>query len=163
ARQASENARQAQYQTYRARLAAAAAALSHHDVADTARQLDEAPEDLRGWEWRHLHARLDDSAAGLPPGQLLRPGPSGFHPAALTPDAVVVTDEARRRISSIPRGDVRGESPVFHFADDTTWLLAEIPDQPEKVIRILESTGRERLLRLPPGHRAGYPMQFSPD
>src|SRR5262249_54750171 len=45
ARAADENARQARYQTYRARLAAAAAALSHHDVADAARQLEEAPEE----------------------------------------------------------------------------------------------------------------------
>jgi eukaryotic-like serine/threonine-protein kinase len=63
---AEHNARQARYQTYRARLAAAAAALSRHDVADAARQLKEAPEELRGWEWRHLYARLDDSAATIP-------------------------------------------------------------------------------------------------
>ena len=37
-----------------------------HDVADAARQLDAAPEDLRGWEWRHLHSRLDDSSAVIP-------------------------------------------------------------------------------------------------
>src|SRR5262249_4654249 len=131
-------------------------------VADAARQLDEAPAELRGREWRHLHARLDDSAAVLPPGQPLRRGPSGFHVAALTPDSVAVTDEEGRRISSPPRGDVPGESPGLHSADDPTWLLAEILDQPEKAIRILESTGRERLLRLPPG-RSAAGLQFSPD
>jgi hypothetical protein len=90
---ADQNARLARYQAYRARLAAAAAALFHHDVADAARQLDEAPQELRGWEWRHLHARLDDSAAALPAGQLLRRGRSGFRFASLTPDALVVKDE----------------------------------------------------------------------
>src|SRR5262249_20798415 len=79
AHQANENERLGRYQTYLARLAAASAALSHHDVADAARQLDAAPEELRGWEWRHLHARLDDSAAVLPAGLPLRRGPSGFH------------------------------------------------------------------------------------
>src|SRR5262249_18259119 len=64
-RRAKDNERRAEYQTYRARLAAAAAALSHHDVADAARQLEAAPRELRGWEWQHLHARLDDSAAVL--------------------------------------------------------------------------------------------------
>jgi hypothetical protein len=54
------------YQTYRARIAAAVAALSAHDVADAARQLEEAPEELRDWEWRHLHSRLDDSSAMVP-------------------------------------------------------------------------------------------------
>src|SRR5262249_14005614 len=67
------------YQAYRARIAAAGSALQNHDVADAARQLEAAPQEMRGWEWRHLHARLDDSAAVLPAGQLLRRGPSGFH------------------------------------------------------------------------------------
>jgi hypothetical protein len=76
ARLANENERLARYETYRARLAAAAA-LSH-DVADAARQLEAAPREQRGWEWRHLHARLDDSAAVLPEGQPLRRGPGSW-------------------------------------------------------------------------------------
>src|SRR5262249_46625501 len=68
---AEHGARQARYQAYRARLAAATAALSHHDVADADRQLEAAPQELRGWEWRHLHARLDDSAAALPAHEAL--------------------------------------------------------------------------------------------
>src|SRR5262249_30603782 len=78
ARQARENERQARSQAYRARLAAAAAALSHHHVADAARQLKEVPEELRGWEWRPLHARLDDSAGTIP----LPKGTAGFLLAA---------------------------------------------------------------------------------
>ncbi len=66
ARLANERERVATYQTYRARIAAAVAALSHHDVADAARQLDAAPEALRDWEWRHLRTRLDDSIAAIP-------------------------------------------------------------------------------------------------
>src|SRR5262245_53307120 len=125
ARQARANERQARYQAYRAyraRLAAAAAALAHHDVVAAARQLEAVPEELRGWEWRHLHARLDDSAAVLPAGQLLRRGASGFHLAAFTPDALVVSDEEGRRISSTPRRDVRGGPAVIHSADGRTWL-----------------------------------------
>ena len=66
ARVANERERDATYQSYRARIAAAVAALSQHDVADAARQLDAAPEALRDWEWRHLHSRLDDSIAVFP-------------------------------------------------------------------------------------------------
>jgi WD40 repeat protein/predicted Ser/Thr protein kinase len=161
ARLAQENERLARYQTYRARLAAAAAALSHHDVADAARQLEAAPEELHGWEWRHLHARLDDSTAVLPVGRPLRRGPSGFHIAVFTPDALVVSDEEGRRISSTPY-PVVPRHPVVHSADDK-WLLAEILDGPGGVIRLLESTGRKRLLRLPPGHHSVNPMHFSPD
>jgi WD40 repeat protein/predicted Ser/Thr protein kinase len=163
ARQAKANERRGRYQTYLARLAAATAALSHHDVADAARQLEAAPRELRDWEWHHLHARLDDSAAALPGGQLLRRGPSGFHLAVFGPDALVVTDEKGRPISSTPRPDVPEKWPVIHSADDTTWLIAEFLDQPAGPIRILESTGRQRLLRLPPDHHNGIAKRFSPD
>ena len=77
-------------------MAAAAAALAVHDVADAARQLDEAPEDLRGWEWRHFHSRLDDSSAvvPLPAGEygflLGAPDPLGV--AAMTPAGLRLTD-----------------------------------------------------------------------
>ena len=56
-------------EAYQARLAAAIAAMGHHDIREAARQLDAAPHELRGWEWRHLHSRLDQSlavVAGLP-------------------------------------------------------------------------------------------------
>ena len=66
AQQAIDEQREALFQAYRARMAAASAALSAHDVADAARHLDAAPEDLRDWEWRHLHSRLDDSSAVIP-------------------------------------------------------------------------------------------------
>jgi WD40 repeat protein len=63
AQQAIGDKREALFQAYRARLAAAAAAISGHDVADAARQLNAAPENLRDWEWRHLRSRLDDSTS----------------------------------------------------------------------------------------------------
>jgi WD40 repeat protein len=70
ARQADDEKQAAQYQAYRASLAAASAALEIHDVADADRHLKAAPKGLRGWEWRHLHSRLDDSSAkiALPAG-----------------------------------------------------------------------------------------------
>ena len=34
-----------------------------HDVEEATRRLDEAPADLRGWEWDHLRSRLDESVA----------------------------------------------------------------------------------------------------
>src|SRR5262249_22025118 len=66
ARMANERERDATYQSYRARIAAAVAALSHHDVVDAARQLDAAPEAWRDWEWRHLRNTLDDSTSMFP-------------------------------------------------------------------------------------------------
>ena len=80
--------RVATYESYRARIAAAVAAISRHDVADAARQLSAAPEALRDWEWRHLHARLDDSIAVFPANagesQFLIDDPKGIRIARLS-------------------------------------------------------------------------------
>src|SRR5262249_11936754 len=96
ARLANERAREAIYQSYRARIAAAAAALSHHDVTDADSQLDAAPEALRGWEWRHLHARLDDSTSVIPVAaggaQFLIGDPKGIRIASSTPASLRLTD-----------------------------------------------------------------------
>src|SRR5262249_30169603 len=56
---------------------------------------------------------------------------------------------------------------TVHVVNDTTWLAAELaadlPD-PWHPIRVLESSGRERLLpRPPPGYGNVAPMQFSTD
>ena len=41
-----------------------------HDIREAGRQLDAVPHELRGWEWRHLQGRLDQSLAVVagPPG-----------------------------------------------------------------------------------------------
>ena len=87
ARMANERERDANYQSYRARIAAAVAALSHHDVADAARQLEAAPEAFRDWEWRHLRTRLDDSTTVFPAtageSQFLIRDPKGIRIATL--------------------------------------------------------------------------------
>lgn len=51
--------RQAQQQAYVASLSAASAALRALDVGEARLQLERAPAELRGWEWRHLAARLE--------------------------------------------------------------------------------------------------------
>ncbi len=96
AQQAIDEKREAQFQAYRARIAAAAAALSAHDVADAARQLDAAPEDLRDWEWRHLSSRLDDSSEviQLPAGGVgfLFGAPDRLRAATVASDGMHLTD-----------------------------------------------------------------------
>ncbi|MFO0874124.1 MAG: protein kinase [Phycisphaerales bacterium] len=46
---------------YQSMLAAAAASLRWHETEEARQQLDAVPAERRGWEWRHLHSRLDDS------------------------------------------------------------------------------------------------------
>jgi WD40 repeat protein/predicted Ser/Thr protein kinase len=95
-RQADDKTREAQFQEYRAHIAAAVAALSVHDEAEAARQLEEAPEALRDWEWRHLHSRLDDSSAvlPLPAGRrhFLIGAPDRLRLGTLTPAGLRLTD-----------------------------------------------------------------------
>ncbi len=49
------------YHAYLASISAAASALVNDDVALAQRSLNRAPPTLRGWEWRHLSAQLDQS------------------------------------------------------------------------------------------------------
>ena len=62
---ADERTAEAQRQAYRASMVAASSALRHHEVSESKRHLDAAPEHLRGWEWNHLASRLDDSVLTL--------------------------------------------------------------------------------------------------
>jgi WD40 repeat protein/predicted Ser/Thr protein kinase len=112
ARQAIEEKREAQFQAYRARIAAAGAALQNHDVADAARQLEAAPTELRGWEWRHLHSRLDDSSAVIPlPAvkldAILLGAPDRLQAAAGTSAGLCLTDLESGQTRTLPIGSER--------------------------------------------------------
>jgi WD40 repeat protein/predicted Ser/Thr protein kinase len=101
AHDARHSARLARSQAYQARLAAAVAALAGHDVADAARHLERAPQELRGWEWAHLHSRLDDRDGRIvaAPGErlfLIR-RPDGIVVGRLTPTSLRLTDLDGRR------------------------------------------------------------------
>jgi eukaryotic-like serine/threonine-protein kinase len=102
ARRANERERDATYQTYRARIAAASAALLQHDVVDAARHLDAAPGSLRGWEWQHLRNRLDDSAFVFTatPGELAFRAPEGFRIARTTKSNLHVLDMEGHELTS---------------------------------------------------------------
>ena len=95
ARQAEAEKQAALYQAYRASIAAAGAALQNHEVADAARHLEAGPTALRGWEWRHLHSRLDDSSSvvRLPEGEgFLIAGPDQLRVGVLTSAGLRLTD-----------------------------------------------------------------------
>jgi eukaryotic-like serine/threonine-protein kinase len=110
--QANAEKREAQFQTYRARMAATVAALATHDVADARRQLDAAPEHRRAWEWRHLSSRLDDSSAMIPlpagGGSCLLGAPDQLRVAAITPTGLRLTDLEGGEPRNLPIGPERG-------------------------------------------------------
>jgi hypothetical protein len=54
------------WERYQAEIAAAAAALQLQASSVAQRALEQAPEEHRNWEWRHLHSQLDNARAVLP-------------------------------------------------------------------------------------------------
>jgi eukaryotic-like serine/threonine-protein kinase len=138
---AERNAREARYQTYRARLAVAVAALAKYDVADTAHQLDEAPPELRAWEWDHLHSRLDDSFAVLQqpadsPIFLLN-GPRGLSVGATTAGSVRVNDSDGRESLRFPLGTERLASLVA-----TPGGVRAVVFAGDRLVRLRDEAGR---------------------
>ena len=124
ARQRAERAGAAErWERYRSNIAAAAAALQL-EHSDTARRaLEAAPQEHRGWEWRHLHVRLDDSRAVMPGGKPAsefwwpRPiiSPSGDQLASVDSDprAINIWDVATGTAIAALRGH---EGPVYALA-----------------------------------------------
>jgi WD40 repeat protein/predicted Ser/Thr protein kinase len=141
---AEKNARTALSQAYRARLAAAAASLSAHDVTDAAHQLDEAPDDLRGWEWRHLHSRLDDSTSKitLPPraGARLLPARDRLRIAIVTGDGVSLTDLDGGEPVAVP---LRAQGLVVGGITQTPVGLRIAAWVDSRTFRLLDENGRE--------------------
>jgi WD40 repeat protein/predicted Ser/Thr protein kinase len=128
ARDARRSARLARSQEYQARLAAAVAALAVNDVADAARHLERVPQDLRGWEWRHLHSRLDDSYAvvRLPPGDpgLLVSGPGGLRVGRFTDAGIRFTDDSGNESSDRPFPDPATEAVPLAETQGDWWRAA---------------------------------------
>jgi WD40 repeat protein/predicted Ser/Thr protein kinase len=160
---AQDKEREATYQTYRARLAAAVAALGNHDVADAARQLEAAPKALRGWEWRHLSSRLDDSSDVLrfrpTDPALLLSGPEGVRVGTFTGAGLCFRDENGRVFAQPPIPRSAGQ--WFALAGSATrWLLAVT--EHGRLVRLRDETGRVVCTIKP---RKGEPgrLAFSPD
>jgi WD40 repeat protein len=149
ARRAAEAARR---EAYRAGLAAAASALEDGDVIAARRHLRAAPAATRGWEWRYLDARLDDSVLRLEdldgPVAVVADGDDG---------SVVGLEEvggARRlrRWDRVTGHRVRGRDvdatarPVIARADDLPFLARAVYfHEGERAIEVLDASSRRAL------------------
>jgi WD40 repeat protein len=160
ARKAQESARLARSQTYQARLAAAVAALSEHDVAGAARHLGQAPEELRGWEWRHLHSRLDDRFASIAaaPGETLSllPRPDGVRVGRLAHSGLIVTDLDGQSVRTISLDRARLDDGV---ARQTAAGLRIFDWAVDGHLRVRDENGKQ-VFRL---DAPQYGSQMSPD
>ena len=139
------------------------AALQNHDVADAARHLESAPEALRGWEWRHLHSRLDDSSAVIPlpdGGGFLIAAPDRLRIGTWTSDGLRLTD--------LEGGD-HGTVPIQPRSRAYTFSRHADPPGPsgrgvggEHGLRPARR-GRSGALSRPAGGRRPGPVVVSPD
>lgn len=89
----------ARYDSYVANVIAAEAALRTHDVRLARERLDSAPTEHRGWEWRHLRARTNRSAAGVE---------SRLHRS----QAIAISPDGSRIVA----GDLQGEVCAYDVA-----------------------------------------------
>ncbi len=163
AQAARDEKREAQFQAYRARLSAAVAALQNNDVTDAARHLDAAPEALRGWEWRHLRSRLDDSIAVIPTppsGTVLLPGPRGLRVLIVADQSVRLLDEQGHAEPTV----------AFPHQQGKIWVAAKAPDGllavdrvSGTIRRLRDPTGTVRFDVQVPADRTIDVVEFSPD
>src|SRR5262249_47804870 len=149
-------------QAYYARLAAAGAALRDDDVTAAAHHLDAAPGPLRGWEWDHLHSRLDESSSVFQPpngGQmLLASSGSGIRLVVCGPDDPRLVDPDGGEGMTLP-GRGLSINLVEHTARGTRVFACEKSGH----LVMLDETGKvQRRLDPPPGCRA-WLVAVSPD
>jgi WD40 repeat protein len=155
---------EAMFQTYRARLAAAVAALAAHDVADAARQLDAAPGDLRDWEWRHLRSRLDDSSSVIPlpagADSFLLPATDRVRVATFTGIDLRLLDLESGERTTLPIGPERGQ--VCGIADTRRGLRIAAWVGNTTLI-LLDQTGQIICRMQTPDFHGPGPVVISPD
>jgi eukaryotic-like serine/threonine-protein kinase len=156
--------REAQFQAYRARLSAAAAAISAHDVVDAARHLDAAPVDLRDWEWRHLKSRLDDSTSviHLTTGGigLLVPGRDRLRVGIGSADSLRITDLDGGAGSILP---LHPMDPHGVTASETRLGLRVAVASAPGVFDVLDEAGRRVGRARRPSAEGSYRAAMSPD
>jgi WD40 repeat protein len=159
---ATDKGRVALHEAYRARIAAATAALQMSDVVEAERQLRSAPDGLRDWEWYHLSSRLDQSSAAVRP-------PAGTSVAALpTPTGVRIlwNDGTTARITD-PDGREERRHPLKEggFAGFIASPLGVLGlFAADGRFRLRDRDGRDRFdLTVPAGVTAPWSIAVSPD
>jgi eukaryotic-like serine/threonine-protein kinase len=150
-------------EAYYAGVAAAGAALRDDDVAAAARHLDSTLGTLRGWEWYHLHRRLDDSSA-----LFHSPGPDPLLLASWGSEILFLSagrDELRlfnldgEESLTLPRNGLYRAREVWHSSQGTR-VFAE--DSSGRVV-VVDETGKVRLRLDPPPRRRPEALAVSPD
>ncbi len=139
---AQERTRAAERLAYSAKIAAAEKAILANQLDSAERALDQAPPSLRGWEWGHLHSRLDGSHASW------KGHDHWVTTLAVSPDGSMFASGSYD--GSIKTWDLPGGSHVRTFTRDgtRTWdhgvlSLAFTPDGRRLLAGYIDSTSED--------------------
>jgi WD40 repeat protein/serine/threonine protein kinase len=156
--------REALWEAYQARLAVAQARLEGHSLRAAAEQLNKAPPALRGWEWRHLHSRLDDSSILFEPPDRLPSTPLFFLPGSAR---IVVTSKDRKvslwnaatktRLRTLANGD------AVAVASSATQTFVVVRHEAAEPLFLVDEEGRRRAQIPVLGSFDHYITALSPD
>jgi WD40 repeat protein len=128
---ASERAEEAERSAYVASMAAASAAIDDRRSTEARSRLDDAPAQLRGWEWDHLYARLDQSSVWMD-------GPNRADALDSSPDCALVA--------------IGGASGTVFVIDARTREVLRRFEQPDDVRRVAFHPDGRSLLWTAGGH-----------
>jgi eukaryotic-like serine/threonine-protein kinase len=155
--------REALFQAYRARLSAAVAALQNNDVTDAARHLEAAPKGLRGWEWRHLRNRLDDSITVIPASPsrtVLSSSQQGLRVLQVDDRSVRLWDEQGHAEGTLPFPYEKGRLLIAARAPEGLLNFDRVTDT---IARLRDPSGTMRIdVQIPADHSIDL-VEFSPD
>ncbi|MBK9472150.1 MAG: protein kinase [bacterium] len=131
-RRAEMQTREAQQLAYVNSLAAAESALRENAVEEAAGRLEAAPAALRGWEWRHLEARLDRSLVTVRAHEqgatCVRFAPDGAAVFTTSLDGTVREWDAATGAARRTWGPLGESVEGVALAPDGAWLVAGLND-----------------------------------
>lgn len=152
------------FQSYRAHIEAASAALASGSVKLARTWLEGAPANHRGWEWEHLAAQCDSSIATVRVSDQslskIQVSPDGKAVAVSCTDGTIrILDPRTLRLRTTLKGHT---APVFglNFSADGTKLVSTGRDN---TIRLWDTTRFEPIGVLGEHPVTPYNARFSPD
>ena len=148
---------------YRAAIAAADATLRLHDTKAAKRWLEEAPSGLRGFEWRYLKGRVDESVLSADTGVAV-------HDVAISADGSLIASTGRD--GSVKLWDGQTLAPLRSLVGHTAaaWGVAFSPEgkqvasgSSDGTVRLWDAVKGVETHKLTPTGRGITAVAYSPD